>query len=82
MKEKTYSGTVVQKEFGKGSKSQHKAIMLVTDDDGELKLRRLGANPFTDNILESLIGSKIQCTGKIDGTTMFVDSWKETDESS
>ena len=82
MPEKTFQGKVVKQVFGPGSKSQHNAVMLITPDDKQLKLRRLGANPFQDETFEKLVGSEIRCTGTTRGSTLIVDNWEEveTDE--
>jgi hypothetical protein len=70
-----FSGSVVKKMFGKGSKSEREGIFLVTDQ-GEYLLRRQGGNPFRDPVLEELAGSKITCEGKIYDYTLIITSWK------
>jgi len=47
MTPKRYSGSVVKRPFGVGSKSEHDAIFLVTKD-GDYVLRRQGGNAFSD----------------------------------
>lgn len=56
------TGTVVERVFGKGSKSERTAIYLETDD-GDYHLRRRGGNPFFDPELKKLIGEKVKATG-------------------
>ena len=58
------TGTVVEKAFGTGSKSEHKAVFLHTDEC-DYQLRRLGGNPFSDPELKKLIGEKVVATGRI-----------------
>ena len=58
------TGTVVKKKFAKGSKSEHDAVYLQTND-GSYLLRRLGGNPFSDPVLQKLIGKKIRATGRL-----------------
>ena len=55
-------GKVVQKKFAQGSKSEHDAMYLETDQ-GSFVLRRLGGNPFSDPVLKKLVGKKITATG-------------------
>jgi hypothetical protein len=69
------SGCVIRKTFGKGSKSEHKAIYLQTER-GEYVLRRRGANPFSDPVLDDLVGKTISATGTIKEYVFFVDEWK------
>ena len=67
----TYSGSVVKRPFGVGSKSERDAILLVTRDK-EYVLRRQGGNAFYDAELEQLVGKQIQCTGIVTGYTLLV----------
>jgi hypothetical protein len=66
-----YSGSVVKRPFGVGTKSEHDAIMLVTKD-GEYVLRRQGGNAFRDPALEKLVGKKVQVTGNVTGYTLLI----------
>jgi len=78
-----YCGRVVKKPFGKGSKSEHDAVILVTDA-GEYVLRRQGGNPFHDPQLERLVGKVICCQGLLHGYTFIMSTCTELepDESS
>lgn len=66
------TGTVVEKCFGEGSKSEHTAIYLQTDD-GDFQLRRLGGNPFSDPELKKLVGEKVCAVGRL-AQALFVAS--------
>ena len=66
------SGDVVRKQVGQGTKSEHLAIVLTTDDGREFILRRLGGNAFKDPELESLIGHKIKGAGEIIAGATFL----------
>lgn len=66
-----YSGSVVKRPFGVGSKSERDAILLVTNDK-EYVLRRQGGNAFSDSELEQLVGKQVQCTGIVTGYTLLV----------
>jgi hypothetical protein len=70
------SGQVIKREFGKGSKSEHDAIVLDTGKE-QYVLRRRGGNPFSDPELEKLVGKKIRCHGELVGYTFFLTQWEE-----
>jgi hypothetical protein len=69
-------GRVIKKRFAVGSKSEREAILLVTDDR-QYVLRRHGGNPFTDPILEGLVGKSIDGDGVIHGHTFIMSQWAE-----
>ncbi|HEX8175023.1 MAG TPA: hypothetical protein VF543_07890 [Pyrinomonadaceae bacterium] len=69
-------GSVIKKHIAAGSKSEHEAIVLTTDE-GEYVLRRKGGNPFFDKALENLVGKRIRCEGDIAGYTFLMTEWTE-----
>jgi hypothetical protein len=69
-------GTVVRRHVSGRSKHAHEAVLLETGD-GDLILRREGANPFSDPELQALVGKRLRCRGEIDGATFFVTSWED-----
>ena len=71
MNTSTFSGSVVKRPFGAGTKSEHDAVVLVTKDK-EYVLRRQGGNAFHDPELERLVGKRIQCTGTVTGYTLLM----------
>ena len=71
MQSATYSGSVVKRRFGQGSKSERDAVFLVTGDR-DYVLRRQGGNPYHDPDLERLVGKKVRCTGIVTGYTLLV----------
>lgn len=75
-----FVGTVTKKLFGKGSKSEHEAIYLETEQD-QYVLRRQGGNPFYDPELHKLIGKRVRCTGIVDDYTLTISDWKEDSET-
>lgn len=79
MVEKSFKGTVVKRQWARGSKSDHMAVCL--DSGGApLKLRRVGGNPFFDPELERLVGKSIEAKGTLlDESTALLSSWKEVD---
>lgn len=60
------TGSVVVRMFAEGSKSEHEAVCLETVE-GTFVLRRVGGNPFNDEILNDLVGKKITSHGRIKG---------------
>jgi hypothetical protein len=70
----TYSGSVVKRPLGAGSKSERDAILLVTGDK-EYVLRLQGGNAFYDAELEKLVGKRVQCTGVVTGYTLLVSDY-------
>lgn len=73
----TVRGRLVKGAFGTGSKSEHEAIYLVTPSQS-FKVRRLGANPFFDPILEQLVDEEVEALGRVvAGSTLVVDSLRK-----
>lgn len=69
-------GTVTRKSFGMGSKSEHTAIYLQTDE-GDYRLRRAGGNPFADPELKKWVGEKVVATGMVSGDLLVARSIKK-----
>jgi hypothetical protein len=72
------TGTVIQKKFAPGSKSEHDAIYIETDH-GDFRLRRLGGNPFSDPELKKLVGKKIIATGMLNEKLFVANTLKDID---
>lgn len=70
------SGKVVEKKFAAGSKSEHDAVFLETDE-GSYQLRRVGGNPFNDTVLRKLIGKKIIAIGTLHQSLFLAKQLKE-----
>ena len=70
-------GTVVKKQFGKASKSEHAAIYLETKSGESYKLKRMGGNPFSDDVLKNLVGKNITANGVVDGYVFIAKIIKE-----
>lgn len=71
-----YRGTVTSGPFATGSKSEHDAVRLVTEQ-GSFVLRRRGGNAFRDPTLEKLVGKTIECDGVVSGPTLIISEWRE-----
>jgi hypothetical protein len=74
-----YSGQVKKEVVAKGSKSEHRAVLL---DTGKVQyiLRRLGGNAFSDPVLDKLVGKTISAVGNVTGNTLIMSEWSETEE--
>jgi hypothetical protein len=57
-------GKVIIKKFAIGSKSEHDAIYLETEE-GDFVLRQMGANPFNDPGLKKMVGKRVKAEGTI-----------------
>ena len=70
-----FTGRVIKKPVGVGSKSEHHGVVLVTDT-GEFILRRQGGNPFSDPALDALVGKAIIAEGTVHGATLIMTEWR------
>ena len=70
------TGSVVVKAFAEGSKSEHDAVCLQTIE-GTFVLRRVGGNPFNDEVLRDLVGKSITSHGRIKGPYFIMNDFKE-----
>ena len=75
-KEIELEGKVVMEIFGKGSKSEHKAVCLQTKKD-LFKLRRMDGNPFHDPVLLKWIGKHIVANGILHDYLFIATELKE-----
>ena len=73
---KQYTGDVVKKPFGAGSKSQRNAVMLATRW-GDFVLRRLDAHSLVDTELDKLVGKRIRVRGIVHRHTLTMLEWEE-----
>ncbi len=72
MTRRVVRGTVTRRPYAVGSKSEHEAVMLVTDE-GEFRLQRKGGNPFHDASLEQLVGKRIEAEGVVAGPAFILE---------
>ena len=70
------TGQVVEKKSSVGSKSEHTAVFLETEQ-GSYMLRRKGANAFSDPVLKKLVGKKVAATGMITNTLFLANTLKD-----
>ena len=72
----TYRGRVERRRVGRGSKSEHDAVVLVTEHDVHV-LRRRGGHAFQDAAIEALVGRTLEFEGDVHDGTLHVTSWRE-----
>jgi hypothetical protein len=72
MKRRVVRGTVARRPYAVGSKSEHEAVMLITDE-GEFRLQLKGGNPFRDPALDALVGKRIEAEGVVAGPTFVLE---------
>ena len=68
-------GRVVRKRVSTGSKSEHDALVLVTPEGQEYKLRRQEGNPFRDPELDALEGKRVECEGIVRDGQVIMTRW-------
>jgi hypothetical protein len=72
----TFRGRVVRKRVSAGSKHEHDALVLITADGAEYRLRREGGNPFRDPELDYLEGKNIECEGVERNAQVIMSRWE------
>ena len=72
----TYEGRVESRRLGRGSKSEHDAVVLATPD-GTYTLRQRGGHAFQDPVLEGLVGRELKFEGILQDNVLHVTSWSE-----
>ena len=72
----TFSGRVERRRVGRGSKSEHEAVVLVTEG-GVYVLRRRGGHAFEDPTLDALAGKVLEFEGELLDNTLHVTSWRD-----
>lgn len=70
-------GTVTQRKFAKGSKSEREGVFIETEGGDSFLLQRLEGNPFKDPTLEKLIGKRIEANGEKRGYAFYLQKWRE-----
>ena len=70
-----YRGLVTTKRVSIGSKSERDAVVL-TADEGEFILRRIGGNPFNDEALNAIVGSRVEIEGTLEDRVLRFDEYK------
>jgi hypothetical protein len=71
-------GRVILGPYGKGTKSEHDAVLLVTSEDRYL-LRRKDGPSFNDLELKKYIGREVECDGFLVGTSLIAENIKNVE---
>ena len=71
-----FRGAVERRRVGRGSKSEHDAVVLVTES-GVHVLRRRGGHAFQDPRLAKLVGRELEFEGELHDATLHVTSWRK-----
>lgn len=69
------TGSVVKHLIAKGSKSEREAVLLMVGEKQYI-LRQRGGNPFSDPVLDDLVGKNLKAEGQILGTVFILDDWE------
>jgi hypothetical protein len=72
----TFRGRVVRKRVSAGSKHEHDALVLITAEGAEYRLRRQGGNPFRDPGLDDLEGKEVECEGVERNGQIILSRWE------
>ena len=62
---RTVEGWVSRETYAAGSKSEHRGLILTTDEGSRYLLRRLGGPAYADPELDALVGHRVSVTGRI-----------------
>jgi hypothetical protein len=73
------SGQLLLAELHAGSKSAHRGVLLRCADGSEHLLRRPGANPFKDELLQSLAGRSVRVWGHVSDALFIVERYELLD---
>ena len=68
-------GVVIRRLVHRGSKSEHRAVILQCED-ADVVLRRRGGNAFSDPVLEALVGKRIRATGDRIKDLFILSGWE------
>jgi hypothetical protein len=71
-------GTVVEEPFARGSKSEHRAPCLQTEEHRYV-LRRRGGPAFGDATLARLVGHAVECDGTVTSYLLLLDRIERID---
>ena len=68
-------GRVERRLIGRGSKSEHDAVVLVTPEH-VYTLRRRGGHAFQDPVLDGLVGQEFEFEGEVHDNVLHVIKWR------
>jgi len=82
MHERKVTGRVSRARVRIGSKSEHEAVVLETEDGHQYVLRRQGGPAFDDPALDDLVGLSLLVEGLESGNTLIMRRWKDAGDCS
>jgi hypothetical protein len=71
-KDMVITGKVIPTPYARGSKSEHIAVLIITDQ-GEYILRKTGDNPFENKALQPFLGKFIHAEGILIDTVFLAE---------
>jgi hypothetical protein len=74
----SFRGRVAKKVIDAGSRSEREAVVLQTEDQGDLTMRRTEGNPFSDPVLDELVGTDVELEGDVYRGQLFVTEVRTT----
>ena len=72
----SWTGILERRLLAAGSKSERQGLVLRLDGGQVLPVRRLGANAFQDEVLEGLVGRRLEVQARqLESGVLQVESW-------
>ena len=72
----TWTGQLERRLLAAGSKSERQGLVLRLDGGQVLPVRRLGGNDFRDELLEPLLGQRLQVRARqLESGLLQIESW-------
>ncbi|MEO3715359.1 hypothetical protein [Roseateles flavus] len=73
---KTWTGRLERRLLAAGSKSERQGLVLRLDEGQVLPVRRLGGSDFRDEVLEPLLGQRLQVRARqLESGLLQIESW-------
>jgi|SoimicmetaTmtHMA_FD_contig_51_956454_length_1108_multi_2_in_0_out_0_2 hypothetical protein len=69
------TGRVARRRIAAGSKSDRVGVVLEDAAGRIYALRRAGGHPFSDAVLDGLVGKTITGNGVVSGRSFIMDDW-------
>ncbi|MGM9514955.1 hypothetical protein ACS5PK_11940 [Roseateles sp. DB2] len=72
----TWTGVMERRLLAAGSKSERQGLVLCLDGGQVLPVRRLGGNAFRDELLEALLGQRLEVRARqLESGLLQIESW-------